>query len=84
METMKEAPPLVRVPVKSSAVASIGYNPQSRLMQVEMVGNQKVYDYPNVSPEDHDEFLNRPIGGSHGKHLAAHIRPKYSTVVKKA
>jgi hypothetical protein len=79
MET-KNAPPLVHVPVQSSAIESVGYNPHSRLMQVKMKGGGKVYDYPGVDPADHEAFMKSP---SMGKHLAAVIRPKYSTAVSR-
>lgn len=75
---------IVRVPVKSSAIASVGYNPHTRVMQIEMQPSApgktgKVYDYPSVTPEDHAEFMAAP---SMGKHLASKIKPKYSAAVK--
>lgn len=83
METQQQSP-LVHVPVNSSAVASVGYHPQSKLLQVRMKNSDgtpgKTYDYPGVSEVDHAELMAAP---SIGKHLASKIRPKYSTTVKK-
>lgn len=76
MET-KTSP--VHVPVKSSAIESIGYDPASQLLQVKMKGG-KTYDYPGVSAADHEAFMK---SDSLGKHLASHIRPKYSTNLAK-
>ena len=76
---------IVRVPVKSSAIASVGYNPHTRVMEVEMQPSApgkagKVYSYPGVSEADHAEFMAAP---SMGKHLASKIRPKYSTAASR-
>ena len=49
-------------------------------MQVKMKGG-KSYDYPDVPPEEHEAFMKSP---SMGKHLAAVIRPKYSTAVSRS
>lgn len=62
-----------RTPVKSSAIVSVGYDPETKLMQVEMNGG-RVYDYPGVDAADHKTFM---AAESMGKHLAKHIRPKY-------
>lgn len=68
-----------RVVVKSSAVASVGYNPQTKIMQVEMASSGgkpgKVYDYPGVPEDAHKAFMGAE---SMGKHLASHIRPRFS------
>lgn len=63
-----------RTPVKSSAIISVGYDPETKLMQVEMTGGN-VYDYPDVDAADHKDFM---ASDSMGKHLSKHIRPKYS------
>lgn len=70
-----------RKPVSSSAIVSIGHDPQTNILEVEMTGG-KTYTYPNVPKEAAHEFINNPVEGSHGKHLARHIRPNYSTAVK--
>lgn len=73
-------------PVSSSAISAIGYDPDSKTLRVQMTGTPrapgKAYDYPGVPPDEAHAFINSPVEGSHGKHLASHIRPKYSTAVK--
>jgi KTSC domain-containing protein len=74
--------------VSSFAISSIGYDPESKTLRVQMTGSGnkpgKEYDYPNVGPEVAHEFINSPVEGSHGKHLARHIRPKYGITAQKA
>lgn len=87
METQQQTA-ISMVPVTSSAIAAVGYHPQSRILRVQMKDSDgkpaKSYDYENVTHDDADEFMNRPFAGSHGKHLAKHIRPKYGSATKHA
>ena len=69
--------------VASSAISAIGYDENTKVLRVQMLGAGKQYDYPGVSKEVAHEFINNPVEGSHGKHLARHIRPKFSTAVAK-
>lgn len=64
-----------RIAVKSSAVASVGYNPQTKVLQVEMTSNPgKVYDYPNFPADELPAFM---AAKSMGSHLHTHIK-KYA------
>ena len=68
--------------VASSAISAIGYDESTSTLKVQMKGSGKVYDYPSVPRDVAHEFINTPHQGSHGKHLAQFIRPKYSAAVK--
>lgn len=66
--------PIQRVPVHSSYVKSIGYDPASQVMHVEFDGG-KVFHYDGVPPEAHLAFRN---SDSIGKHFHANIKGKFS------
>ncbi len=47
-----------RIPVKSSQIASIGYNPSLKILEVEFnQGNKAVYQYFDVPPKIHAELM---------------------------
>lgn len=61
--------------VKSSNIASIGYDPVARRMRIAFMG--ATYDYNGVTEGEYMALLSAP---SIGKYFAAHIRPKYKGV----
>ena len=62
-----------RIPVSSTNISSIGYDPQSATLEVEFTtGN--VYQYFNVPEHLHQQFLN---SSSRGQFLNEHIRYNY-------
>jgi hypothetical protein len=63
-----------RVSVNSSNLASIGYNEQNEVLEIEF--NQGgVYQYYDVSTDVHDELMN---SDSHGKYFIANIKGNYN------
>lgn len=67
-----------RTPVKSSNVKSVGYDEASQTLAVEFAGGG-VYHYAGVSPKDHAALTKAE---SVGKHIAAHIRPKFKATAQ--
>lgn len=65
--------PIHRVPVDSSYVKSIGYDPASQVMHVEFDGG-KVFHYDGVPQQAHQAFRN---ADSVGKHFYNHIKGKF-------
>ena len=63
-----------RQPVSSSTVASIGYDPNDQIMEVEF-NDGAVYQYMNVPQIVFDGLIT---AGSHGSYLNAHIKGQYS------
>lgn len=61
--------------VDSTAIQQVGYDPETKELQVKFVGGDKVYSYPNVPEEDIEQFLNAP---SKGRDMAYHIKPNFS------
>ena len=57
------------VPVKSSKMRAIGYDPESQELHVQF--HNGTYIYPNVSANQHAALMN---ADSHGKHFHKHIR----------
>lgn len=51
-------------PVKSSMIKSIGYDPDSKKMEVKFTNNS-IYTHENVEQNDFDDFLNAPSVGKH-------------------
>jgi KTSC domain len=63
-----------RIPVNSSSIASIGYNPDEQTMHVEF-SSGKIYEYEGVDHDTHSKLLG---AASVGAHFGKHIRPHYS------
>ncbi len=63
-----------RQSVKSSNLASIGYNTDSQTLEVEFL-NGSIYHYFKVPA---DIFENLMSANSHGTYFSANIRGKYS------
>lgn len=64
-----------RTLVTSTDIASIGYDPQSQVLEVEFKKGGRVYRYDAVPPEAHEALVNSL---SVGKHFAARIKGKYA------
>lgn len=64
---------MIRTPIQSSQIASIGYDAATKEMHIEFRGG-KVYTYPGVEPGDHAALMGAE---SVGKHFGSAIRPKY-------
>jgi hypothetical protein len=67
-----------RVPVESSNVAAVGYNPESRVLEVEFKGRNgktpAIYQYLGVSHEQWVGLLRAP---SKGQYLSREIKPDH-------
>ena len=60
-------------PVNSSMIASIGYDPETKVLSVEFTKGG-TYEYAEVPPEEHEAFMNAE---SVGKYFLVHIKPNY-------
>ena len=63
------------VPVSSTAIRKLKYNPKTEKLSVQYTSGNKEYDFPKVPKEVIEEFLDSP---SKGKYMAHIIRPNYS------
>lgn len=72
-----------RVPVESSNIKSIGHDPAANVLHVEFHGPAgkptRVYEYPNVSAEEHQNLLD---AASLGSHFHRFIRGRPMTRIK--
>ena len=59
-----------RLPVKSSNIATIGYNETSKLLEVEF-SNGAVYQYTDVPANIYQELMS---ASSHGRYFDAHVK----------
>jgi len=64
---------MTRIPVRSSNIASIGYDVEEGILQVEFLDGS-VYNYYEVPEEVHDGFMVAP---SKGRFLWREIRDMY-------
>jgi hypothetical protein len=71
-----------RSPVESSNIQAIGYDPQTRVMEVEFgrdvypgYPHNRVYQYFEVPSEVHQALMNAP---SHGEFLYEHVAYEFS------
>ena len=62
-----------RTPVTSSNLKSVGYDPKTRVLEIEFVSGA-VYQYNNVPPRVYEELMK---ASSHGKYFHAYIRNQY-------
>jgi hypothetical protein len=63
-----------REPVSSSSLQSVGYDPQSRILEIEFHGSG-VYQYEDVSQDTYSELMAAP---SKGRYFAERIRDRYA------
>ena len=63
------------VPVVSSNLKAIGYDPDARTLQVEFLKSGMIYEYDNVPPEVHSDLL---LAQSHGSFFCRWIRLSYA------
>jgi hypothetical protein len=64
-----------RIPVSSSNLNSVGYEPKTSELEIEF-NTGSIYVYDNVPASAYHQLMNPP-GGSHGKHFAKHIKHIY-------
>ncbi len=68
------------VPVTSSNLESIGYDPATLLLEIQFLGTPDkpggLYQYAGVLPEDHAALMTSE---SVGKHFHAHVKDQYKT-----
>ena len=60
-----------RVPVESSSIASIGYAPQRRVLELEFRQSGEVYQYFDVPAEEYAEFLGADSKGTRSSSCVA-------------
>lgn len=59
-----------RVPVSSSNLMSVGYDPESQILEVAF-HNNTVYQYLNVPHQIYSSLMS---AGSHGSYLDSHVK----------
>ena len=64
---------MIRLPVSSSTILSVGYDPQTRVMQVEFKSG-RVYNYFDISEHLYQQFMNT---SSKGQFLDENIKYNY-------
>ena len=62
-----------RVPVESSSIASIGYAPQERVLELEFRQSGEVYQYFDVPAEEYTAFL---AADSKGTYVNQQLKPR--------
>lgn len=62
-----------RIPVDSSSIAAIGYDPEGRVLEVEFRQSGQVYRYFSVPAAEYEAFLN---AGSKGVYLNQTFKPR--------
>lgn len=62
-----------RTPVVSSNIESVGYDPDSLVLEVEF-RTERIYHYLGVPEEEYDGLMS---ASSHGKYLARRIKGRY-------
>lgn len=62
-----------RLPVKSSDIVAVGYDPKERVLEVEFQG-QRVYQYQEVEPDVYERFMK---ADSYGQYFFASVNGRY-------
>ena len=65
---------MLRIPVSSSNLKSVGYDPDRRILEVEF-NNGDVYQYDRVPASVYRDLMS---AGSHGTYFSAYVRYNYS------
>jgi len=87
MQEIKERPVITMIPVTSSQIQSIGYDPEHSLTAIQFPPSKKtphlpgsLYHYENLTDEEFKQLLNAESIGSHfGKHIKP-FKDKYPFV----
>jgi|TARA_R100000501_G_C2627036_1_gene120918 hypothetical protein len=67
-----------RMPVESSNLASVGYDENAEILEVEFRKGGSVYRYMNVPQIEFERLMNaHALGSTHGKYFSANIRNAY-------
>lgn len=68
-------PDVKMIPVTSSQILAVGHNPNMNLLRIQFKGKGgtpgSVYEYPNVTSEQHQALITAP---SIGKHFGTTIK----------
>ncbi|MGI9027807.1 MAG: KTSC domain-containing protein [Candidatus Saccharimonadales bacterium] len=67
---------MIRVPVNSSNILSVGYDKDSQLLEIEF-NTKRVYRYSSVPPHVYAGLMK---SRSHGKYFLTYIQGAYSQV----
>jgi KTSC domain len=65
MPDLHIVPKIKRIPVDSTSIASIGYAPEQRILDIEFRESHEVYRYYEVSADEYEEFLQAPSKGTY-------------------
>ena len=68
-----------RQTVKSSHIASAGFEPASRVMECEFARDGRIYQYPNISAPQFLAFMSSPSKGQYFRKNFAHLPAKEVT-----
>lgn len=63
--------------VSSSMIASIGYNPEKRILEIEFIKSGSIYQYPNVPGSIFKGIMSAP---SHGKYFHGFINEEFDFI----
>ena len=63
-----------RILVKSSDLKSIGYDEDNKILEVEFLNKETIYQYSRVPKYIYVELMNPIYPCSHGKYFSKHIR----------
>jgi len=64
-----------RIPVESSSLASIGYDPDTQTLAVEFAKSHDIYHYAGVPPETHEALV---AAESVGRYFMTEVRPNFA------
>jgi len=65
-----------RIPVASSNISSVGYDPTSSILEVEF-NSGSIYQYLNVPQTEYEGLMN---AGSKGRYLNRNIKGRYEDI----
>jgi KTSC domain len=58
-----------RIAVDSTSIASIGYEPHRRELEIEFIDSRNVYRYFEVPADEYDEFMAAKSKGTYLNHV---------------
>lgn len=71
---------MLREPVESSVIASMGYAPAERVLELEFRGSGDIYDYFDVPPEVYAEFREAKSKGTYLNQVFKNLGYPYTRV----
>jgi hypothetical protein len=72
---------MLRKPVESSSIATIGYDPETKILEIEFKKSGERYRYFEVPADAYDAFMSAPSKGTYLNQQFKKVGYRYERIV---